>query len=109
MSINQAKLLDEGWNRVDYDELEDVNAALYDLLLARDEPNAFDLKIAERLCKGYSPSTVCSMLTNDQKEIVVIGVEFEHDCGNIVSPNLKSVYEHIIEEQSQSEGQSMQM
>lgn len=98
-----------GWNA--YTKLGEVNHALYALLLARDSPNEFDLGIADELSETYSPKAVCSMLTDNQKELVVIGVECELDWSNIVSPNLKLIYDEIISEQSESEsiGVGMQM
>lgn len=49
------------------------------------------------------------MLTDNQKELVVIGVECEQDWSNIVPPNLKLLYDEIISEQSESENLTMQM
>lgn len=95
------------WNA--YSKLNEVNNAIYDLLLARDEPNVFDLGIADTLCNHYSPKAVSSMLTDNQKELVVIGVECEQDWNNIVSPNLKLIYDEIISEQAESETQSAAM
>lgn len=96
-----------GWKA--YEKLEEVNNTLYDLLLARNEPNIFDLGIADALCEDYSPRAVCSMLTDNQKEIVIIGVECTHDCGDGVSPNLESIYEELINEQSEDETEGVQM
>lgn len=96
-----------GWNA--YQNIDEVNHALYDLLLAGDEPDVFDLGIADRLCENYSPNAVCSMLTDNQKELVVIGVECERDWNNIVSPNLKLLYDEIIDEQSETEALTMQI
>ncbi len=92
-----------------YQNLDEINNALYDLLLAGNEPNVFDLGIADRLCENYSPNAVCSMLTDNQKELVIIGVESERDWNNIVSPNLKLLYDEIISEQSECEAPAMQM
>lgn len=96
-----------GWNA--YQNIDEVNHALYDLLLAGDEPDVFDLGIADRLCENYSPNAVCPMLTDNQKELVVIGVECERDWNNIVSPNLKLLYDEIIDEQSETEALTMQI
>lgn len=94
-----------------YLNLAEVNKSLYDLLLAANEPDVFDLSIADRLCDYYSTHGVCSMLTNNQKELVVIGVECEQDWSSIVPPNLKMLYDEIISEQSESEsiGAGMQI
>lgn len=96
-----------GWNA--YEKLEEVNHALYDLLLAGNEPDVFDSSIADKLCDNYSPNAVCSMLTDNQKELVVIGVECEQDWSNIVPPNLKLIYDEIINQQTESENLTMQM
>ena len=98
-----------GWSA--YPNLAEVNKSLYDLLLAANEPDVFDLSIADRLCDYYSTHGVCSMLTDNQKELVAIGVECEQDWSSIVPPNLKMLYDEIISEQSESEsiGAGMQM
>lgn len=82
---------------------------LEELREAQKDPNSFDLSIAETLCDFYKPSYVCSLLTDNQKELVVIGVECERDWNNIVSPNLKLLYDEIINEQSETETLTMQM
>lgn len=92
-----------------YKKLDEVNNALYDLLLSRNEPDVFDLSIADKLCNNYSPRVVCSMLTDNQKELVIIGVECEQDWSNIVPPNLKLIYDEIINVQTESENLTMQM
>lgn len=92
-----------------YKKLAEVNNALYDLLLSRNEPDVFDLSIADKLCNNYSPRAVCSMLTNNQKELVIIGVECEQDWSNIVPPNLKLIYDEIINVQTESENLTMKM
>lgn len=92
-----------------YKKLDEVNNALYDLLLSRNEPDVFDLSIADKLCNNYSPRVVCSMLTDNQKELVIIGVECEQDWSNIVSPNLKLIYDEIINVQTESENLTMKM
>lgn len=92
-----------------YKKLAEVNNALYDLLLSRNEPDVFDLSIADELCNNYSPRAVCSMLTDNQKELVIIGVECEQDWSNIVPPNLKLIYDEIINVQTESENLTMQM
>lgn len=92
-----------------YKKLAEVNNALYDLLLSRNEPDVFDLSIADKLCNNYSPRVVCSMLTDNQKELVIIGVECEQDWSNIVPPNLKLIYDEIINVQTESENLTMQM
>lgn len=92
-----------------YKKLAEVNNALYDLLLSRSEPDVFDLSIADKLCNNYSPHVVCSMLTDNQKELVIIGVECEQDWSNIVPPNLKLIYDEIINVQTESENLTMQM
>lgn len=94
-----------------YSKLDEINKSLYDLLLAAEEPDVFDLSIADKLCENYSTQAVCSMLTDNQKELVIIGVECEQDWSNIVPPSLKMLYEEIISEQSESEsiGKVMQM
>lgn len=98
-----------GWSA--YPNLAEVNKSLYDLLLTAEEPNVFDLSIADKLCENYSIKAVCSMLTDNQKELVVIGVECEQDWSNIVPLSLKMLYDEIIGEQSESEsiGAGMQM
>lgn len=92
-----------------YKKLDEVNNALYDLLLSRNEPDVFDLSIADKLCNNYSPRVVCSMLTDNQKELVIIGVECEQDWSNIVPPNIKLIYDEIINVQTESENLTMQM
>ena len=52
---------------------------------------------------------VCDMLTDDQKELVVIGVENERDWYNPVSKNLAELYDCICEEQSEEQHCSMEM
>lgn len=96
-----------GWSA--YPNLAEVNKSLYDLLLAAEVPDVFDLSIADKLCENYSAHGVCSMLTDNQKELVVIGVECEQDWSNIVPPNLKLLYEEIISEQSKAENLTIQM
>ena len=49
------------------------------------------------------------MLTDNQKELVIIGVECEQDWSNIVPPNLKSIYDEIINVQTESENLTMKM
>lgn len=92
-----------------YKKLAEVNNALYDLLLSRNEPDVFDLSIADKLCNNYSPRVVCSMLTDNQKELVIIGVECEQDWSNIVPPNIKLIYDEIINVQTESKNLTMQM
>lgn len=92
-----------------YKKLDEVNNALYDLLLSRNEPDVFDLSIADKLCNNYSPRVVCSMLTDNQKELVIIGVECEQDWSNIVPPNIKLIYDEIINVQTESKNLTMQM
>lgn len=63
---------------------------LEELRAARNDPDSFDLSIADSLCDFYEPSEVCDMLTDDQKELVVIGVENERDWYNPVSKTWRS-------------------
>lgn len=97
------------WNW--YGKLGDIHNMLSDYQFAESEPNVFDLSIADRLCDLYGVEDTAIMLTDNQKELVVIGVECEQDWSNIVPPNLKMLYEEIISEQSESEsiGAAMQM
>ena len=60
--------------------------------------NSFDLSIADRLCDSYPVEAVCSMLTDSQKEILILGVEFERDFGNDISENLYGIYKAITDE-----------
>ena len=60
--------------------------------------NSFDLSIADRLCDSYPVEAVHSMLTDSQKEILILGVEFERDFGNDVSENLYGIYKAITDE-----------
>ena len=60
--------------------------------------NSFDLSIADRLCGSYPVEAVCSMLTDSQKEILILGVEFERDFGNDVSENSYRIYKAITAE-----------
>ena len=60
--------------------------------------NSFDLSIADRLCDSYPVEAVCTMLTDSQKEILILGVEFERDFGNDVSENLYRIYKAITDE-----------
>ena len=69
----------------------------------------FDLSIADRLCDLYGVLATSIMLTDNQKELVVIGVECEQDWSNIVPPNLKLLYDKIINAQTESEEPTMQM
>ena len=60
--------------------------------------NSFDLSIADSLCDLYPVEAVCSMLTDSQTEILILGVEFERDFGNDVSENLYRIYKAITAE-----------
>lgn len=82
---------------------------LEELRTAGKDLDSFDLSIADALCDFYAPSEVCDMLTDDQKELVVIGIENERDCGNLVPENLCAVYACICREQSEEQHCSMQM
>lgn len=42
---------------------------LEELRAARNDPDSFDLSIADALCDFYEPSEVCDMLTDDQKNL----------------------------------------
>lgn len=92
-----------------YDNVEEVQDTLSNYLIAGNTPDVFDLSIADRLCDIYGVIYTCLELTDNQKELVVIGVECEQDWSNIVSPNLKMLYDAIINEQSEYENQEMQM
>lgn len=97
------------WNL--YAKLDEIEKVLSDYRIALNEPNVFDLGIADSLCDLYGVNETALMLTDNQKELVVIGVECEQDWNNIVSPNLKLIYDEIISEQAESEthGAEMQM
>ena len=92
-----------------YGKLSEIKNTLSDYLLAEGEPNVFDLSIADRLCDLYGVLATSIMLTDNQKELVVIGVECEQDWSNIVPPNLKLLYDKIINAQMESEEPTMQM
>lgn len=92
-----------------YGKLSEIKNTLSDYLLAGGEPNVFDLSIADRLCDLYGVLATSIMLTDNQKELVVIGVECEQDWSNIVPPNLKLLYDKIINAQTESEEPTMQM
>lgn len=92
-----------------YGKLSEIKNTLSDYLLAEGEPNVFDLSIADRLCDLYGVLATSIMLTDNQKELVVIGVECEQDWSNIVPPNLKLLYDKIINAQTKSEEPTMQM
>ena len=92
-----------------YGKLSKIKNTLFDYLLAEGEPNVFDLSIADRLCDLYGVLATSIMLTDNQKELVVIGVECEKDWSNIVPPNLKLLYDEIINEQTEAEEPAMQM
>ena len=92
-----------------YGKLSEIKNTLSDYLLAEGEPNVFDLSIADRLCDLYGVLATSIMLTDNQKELVVIGVECEQDWSNIVPPNLKLLYDKIINAQTESEEPTMQM
>ena len=96
-------------NWVWYGKLSEIKNTLSDYLLAEGEPNVFDLSIADRLCDLYGVLATSIMLTDNQKELVVIGVECEQDWSNIVPPNLKLLYDKIINAQTESEEPTMQM
>lgn len=83
-----------GWKV--YYELDKVEKALNDLLLAPKTPNEFDLAIVKALYLGYSASTIVSMLTKEQKEIIVLGVECEKDYCGYISEEILSVYNEIV-------------
>ena len=85
-----------GWKS--YYDLPKVENALSDMVNAMKTTNNFDLSIAERLCNSYPVEAVCSMLTDSQKEILILGVEFERDFGNDVSENLYGIYNAITAE-----------
>lgn len=92
-----------------YGKLSEIKNTLSDYLLAEGEPNVFDLSTADRLCDLYGVLATSIMLTDNQKELVVIGVECEQDWSNIVPPNLKLLYDKIINAQTESEEPTMQM
>lgn len=92
-----------------YGKLSEIKNTLSDYLLAEGEPNVFDLSIADRLCDLYGVLATSIMLTDNQKELVIIGVECEQDWSNIVPPNLKLLYDEIINAQIESEEPTMQM
>ena len=92
-----------------YGKLSEIKNTLSDYLLAEGEPNVFDLSIADRLCDLYGVLATSIMLTDNEKELVVIGVECEQDWSNIVPPNLKLLYDKIINAQTESEEPTMQM
>lgn len=92
-----------------YGKLSEIKNTLSDYLLAEGGPNVFDLSIADRLCDLYGVLATSIMLTDNQKELVVIGVECEQDWSNIVPPNLKLLYDKIINAQTESEEPTMQM
>lgn len=92
-----------------YGKLSEIKNTLSDYLLAEGEPNVFDLSIADRLCDLYGVLATSIMLTDNQKELVVIGVECEQDWSKIVPPNLKLLYDKIINAQTESEEPTMQM
>lgn len=92
-----------------YGKLSEIKNTLSDYLLAEGEANVFDLSIADRLCDLYGVLATSIMLTDNQKELVVIGVECEQDWSNIVPPNLKLLYDKIINAQTESEEPTMQM
>lgn len=92
-----------------YGKLSEIKNTLSDYLLAESEPNVFDLSIADRLCGLYGVYATSIMLTDNQKELVIIGVECEQDWSNIVPPNLKLLYDEIINAQIESEEPTMQM
>lgn len=92
-----------------YCKLSEIKNTLSDYLLAEGEPNVFDLSIADRLCDLYGVLATSIMLTDNQKELVIIGVECEQDWSNIVPPNLKLLYDEIINVQTESEEPAMQM
>ena len=81
-----------------YYDLPKVEKTLSDMEAAMKTTNSFDLSIADRLCDSYPVEAVCSMLTDSQKEILILGVEFERDFGNDVSENLYELYKAITAE-----------
>lgn len=85
-----------GWKS--YYDLPKVEKALSDMEAAMKTTNNFDLSIADRLCDSYPEEAVCSMLTDSQKEILILGVEFERDFGNDVSENIYGIYKTITDE-----------
>ena len=72
-----------------YGKLSEIKNTLSDYLLAEGEPNVSDLSIADRLCDLYGVLATSIMLTDNQKELVVIGVECEQDwsCLLYTSPS----------------------
>jgi len=86
-----------------------LETLLEELRAARNDPDSFDLSIADSLCDFYEPSEVCDMLTDDQKELVVIGVENERDWYNPISKNLAELYDYICAEQSEEQSFTMEM
>lgn len=90
-------------------ETASLDYLLEKLRAARSDPDSFDLSLADALCNFYEPSEVCDMLTDDQKELVVIGVENERDWYNPVSKNLAEIYDCICEEQSDEQSFTMEM
>lgn len=94
-----------------YGKLSEIKNTLSDYLIAEGEPDVFDLSIADRLCDLYGVLSTSIMLTDNQKELVVIGVECEQDWSNIVPPNLKMLYDEIVSGQGEceTEGAVLQM
>jgi len=82
---------------------------LIELEKAKEHPDSFDILLAEKLCDTYGIPETYAMLNDDQKEIVVIGVECEQDWSNIVPPNLKLLYDKIISEQTKFENLMIKM
>lgn len=76
---------------------------------AKEHPDSFDILLAEKLCDTYGIPETYAMLNDDQREIVVIGVENERDWYNPVSKNLYLLYEMICSNQSESQSINMEM
>ena len=103
---NRTQNRKQGVARIGTTNLENL---LEELKAAQSDPGSFDLSIADALCSFYEPSEVCDMLTDDQKAIVVIGVENERDWYNPVSKNIAELYDCICEDQSGEQSFTMEM
>lgn len=64
-------------------------------VLSVETPNSFDLNIIISLSKNFSPEEIITNLSAEQKELVILGVEYMRDSNEPVNMSLYLVYEAL--------------
>ena len=64
-------------------------------MLSVETPNSFDLNIIISLSKNFSPEEIITNLSAEQKELVILGVEYMRDSNEPVNMSLYLVYEAL--------------